>query len=83
MHRLNRAEYANAVRDLLGVSVDAATLLPARAADWSATSATSFIVLTRSLDVAVISREVAPISVVVAAVSLAVACWHWLMSAAI
>jgi hypothetical protein len=29
LHRLNRAEYANAVRDLLDVTIDAATLLPA------------------------------------------------------
>ena len=28
LHRLNRAEYANAVRDLLAVNVDAASLLP-------------------------------------------------------
>jgi hypothetical protein len=28
-HRLNRAEYANAIRDLLALEVDAATLLPA------------------------------------------------------
>ena len=28
LHRLNRAEYANAVRDLLDINVDAATLLP-------------------------------------------------------
>ena len=28
LHRLNRAEYANAVRDLLDVTVDATTLLP-------------------------------------------------------
>jgi hypothetical protein len=28
IHRLNRAEYANAVRDLLGVNVDVATVLP-------------------------------------------------------
>ena len=28
LHRLNRAEYANAVRDLLDVNVDATTLLP-------------------------------------------------------
>ena len=27
-HRLNRAEYANAIRDLLGLEVDASTLLP-------------------------------------------------------
>jgi cytochrome c551/c552 len=29
LHRLNRTEYANAVRDLLSLEVDAATLLPA------------------------------------------------------
>jgi hypothetical protein len=29
MHRLNRSEYANAVRDLLGMEIDAAALLPA------------------------------------------------------
>lgn len=29
LHRLNRTEYANAIRDLLAVEVDAATLLPA------------------------------------------------------
>src|SRR5262249_52317830 len=28
LHRLNRAEYANAVRDLLGVEIDAASMLP-------------------------------------------------------
>ena len=28
LHRLNRAEYANAVRDLLGLEVDVASLLP-------------------------------------------------------
>jgi hypothetical protein len=28
LHRMNRAEYANAIRDLLGLDVDAATLLP-------------------------------------------------------
>jgi mono/diheme cytochrome c family protein len=28
VHRLNRAEYANAVRDLVGVEIDAAALLP-------------------------------------------------------
>ena len=32
-HRLNRAEYRNAVRDLLGVEVDVAALLPADDAD--------------------------------------------------
>jgi Protein of unknown function (DUF1592)/Protein of unknown function (DUF1588)/Protein of unknown function (DUF1587)/Protein of unknown function (DUF1595)/Protein of unknown function (DUF1585)/Planctomycete cytochrome C len=29
LHRLNRAEYANAVRDLLGVEIDGAAMLPA------------------------------------------------------
>ncbi len=29
LHRLNRTEYANAVRDVLGLQVDASTLLPA------------------------------------------------------
>lgn len=29
LHRMNRAEYANAIRDLLAVDVDATTLLPA------------------------------------------------------
>jgi mono/diheme cytochrome c family protein len=29
VHRLNRAEYANAIRDLLAVNIDAASLLPA------------------------------------------------------
>ncbi len=29
LHRMNRAEYANAIRDLLGIDVDASTLLPA------------------------------------------------------
>jgi hypothetical protein len=29
LHRLNRTEYANAVRDLLGIEIDAATWLPA------------------------------------------------------
>ena len=28
IHRLNRAEYANAMRDLFGIEVDAAALLP-------------------------------------------------------
>ena len=31
LHRLNRAEYANAIRDLLALDVDASTLLPADA----------------------------------------------------
>ena len=31
LHRLNRKEYANAVRDMFGIEVDAAALLPADA----------------------------------------------------
>ena len=33
IHRLNRAEYANAVRDVLGLEIDAAAMLPADDAD--------------------------------------------------
>jgi cytochrome c551/c552 len=33
LHRMNRVEYANAIRDLLGVGVDASTLLPADDSD--------------------------------------------------
>jgi hypothetical protein len=33
LHRMNRGEYANAIRDLLGVDVDASTLLPADDSD--------------------------------------------------
>src|SRR5436190_2834633 len=29
LHRMNRAEYANAIRDLLGMEIDAVTMLPA------------------------------------------------------
>jgi hypothetical protein len=34
IHRLNRAEYANAVRDLLGVEIDVRSLLPADGAGY-------------------------------------------------
>jgi mono/diheme cytochrome c family protein len=34
LHRLNRTEYANAVRDLLGVTVDIADLLPSDGGDF-------------------------------------------------
>jgi len=34
LHRLNRAEYGNAVRDLLGLDVDVSTLLPADDANF-------------------------------------------------
>ena len=34
LHRLNRTEYANAVRDLLGVTVDVADLLPSDGGDF-------------------------------------------------
>ncbi len=52
----------------------AAWPLPATSAVSSATSLTSFMVLTNSLDVAEICLEVAPICAVVAAISLAVLC---------
>jgi hypothetical protein len=38
-HRLNRAEYANAVRDILGVDLDVTSLLPP---DDSGTASTAF-----------------------------------------
>src|SRR5262249_21562116 len=34
VHRLNRAEYANAIRDLLGVSIDVSDMLPTDGADY-------------------------------------------------
>src|SRR5687768_7394012 len=34
LQRLNRAEYSNAIRDLLGVEIDAASLLPADVAGY-------------------------------------------------
>src|SRR6185369_2936182 len=34
LHRLDRAEYANAVRDLLGVDIDVADLLPSDGGDF-------------------------------------------------
>jgi cytochrome c5 len=34
LHRLNRTEYANAIRDLLGLQIDAATLLPSDGGDF-------------------------------------------------
>src|SRR6185369_16986146 len=34
LHRLNRTEYANAVRDLLGVDFDVAELLPSDGGDF-------------------------------------------------
>src|SRR5690606_5077337 len=34
LHRLNRAEYANSVRDLLGVEVDVTDLLPSDGANF-------------------------------------------------
>src|SRR4029078_886842 len=34
VHRLNRAEYANAVRDLLGVEADLSSLLPSDGGDF-------------------------------------------------
>jgi hypothetical protein len=34
VHRLNRAEYANAVRDLFGVDLDVSDLLPTDGAEF-------------------------------------------------
>ena len=34
LHRLNRVEYTNAVRDLLALDIDGTTLLPKRMAIW-------------------------------------------------
>ena len=38
LHRLNRAEYQNAIRDLLALEIDAATLLPADIAGTGSTT---------------------------------------------
>ena len=37
-HRLNRTEYANAIRDLLALDVDPATLLPVDGAEEASTT---------------------------------------------
>jgi mono/diheme cytochrome c family protein len=72
IHRLNRTEYANAVRDLLGVQVDVAELLPSDGGDFGfdniakALNTTPLLLeryLTAALqisDIAVGDTEVAP-----------------------
>jgi hypothetical protein len=64
LHRLNRTEYANAVRDLLGVKVDVAELLPSDGGDFGfdniATAlTTSPLLLERYLTAALRISEVA------------------------
>ncbi len=57
LHRLNRAEYANAIRDLLGIEVDMEALLPSDGGDFgfdniAAVLTTSPLLLERYLTVA-------------------------------
>jgi Protein of unknown function (DUF1592)/Protein of unknown function (DUF1588)/Protein of unknown function (DUF1587)/Protein of unknown function (DUF1585)/Protein of unknown function (DUF1595) len=57
VHRLNRAEYANAIRDLLGVEIDVEELLPSDGGDYgfdniAAVLTTSPLLLERYLTVA-------------------------------
>ena len=65
LHRLNRTEYANAVRDLLGVTVDVAELLPSDGGDFGfdniATAlTTSPLLLERYLTAAPAGRASSP-----------------------
>ena len=72
LHRLNRTEYANAVRDLLGVDFDVAELLPSDGGDFGFDNIASALKITpllmegyltaalRISDVAVGDAEVAP-----------------------
>ena len=72
LHRLNRTEYANAVRDLLGVDFDVAELLPSDGGDFGFDNIASALKITPMLlegyltaalrisDVAVGDVEVAP-----------------------
>ena len=72
LHRLNRTEYANAVRDLLGVDIDVAELLPSDGGDFGFDNIASALKITPMLlegyltaalrisDVAVGDAEVAP-----------------------
>jgi mono/diheme cytochrome c family protein len=72
LHRLNRVEYANAVRDLLGVDFDVAELLPSDGGDFGFDNIASALKITpillegyltaalRISDVAVGDTEVAP-----------------------
>jgi mono/diheme cytochrome c family protein len=72
LHRLNRTEYANSIRDLLGIKVDVAELLPSDGGDFgfdniAAALKTSPLLLERYLaaalqvsDIAIGNTEVAP-----------------------
>jgi len=72
LHRLNRTEYANAVRDLLGVDFDVAELLPSDGGDFGFDNIASALKITPMLmegyltaalrisDIAVGDAEVAP-----------------------
>jgi hypothetical protein len=72
LHRLNRTEYANAVRDLLGVDFDVAELLPSDGGDFGFDNIASALKITpilmegyltaalRISDLAVGDAEVAP-----------------------
>jgi mono/diheme cytochrome c family protein len=64
LHRLNRTEYANAVRDLLGVEIDVAELLPSDGGDFgfdniAAALTTSPMLLERYLTAALRVAELA------------------------
>ncbi len=64
VHRLNRAEYANAIRDLLGVEVDVTELLPSDGGDFgfdniAAVLTTSPLLLERYLTAALRVADVA------------------------
>lgn len=49
LHRLNRAEYANSVRDLLGLEIDASTLLPGDSAAYGFDNNADALVLSTAL----------------------------------
>ncbi len=49
VHRLNRAEYANAIRDLLGVEIDARALLPADDASYGFDNVADVLTVTPGL----------------------------------
>src|SRR5690606_39329723 len=63
VHRLNRAEYQNAIRDLLGVEADIEKMLPSDGGDFgfdniAALLSTSPLLLERYLTVALCRSEV-------------------------
>jgi hypothetical protein len=49
MHRLNRTEYANAVRDLFGIEIDVASLLPPDGSDFGFDNVASGLQVTPAL----------------------------------